>query len=137
MADALTDEKTFDFLPNKTKAFLRPLFNFTNPLGNQLFDKWQEKLSRQLRNFSGDDVGFLFKMLPKKFREATASIASALADPLNSLGDKFQENTNKAIHNFPQSQIESEIETEAQLEAKLVAELEDYEDFYAQESIRA
>lgn len=100
IAEALSSEGWWDFLPNKTRQFLKPILNFTNPIGNQLYDKWQARLKDNLENFDSDNVKGLMKLIPKKIREATADLAKAMANPLNDIGDRLQDGTNKVFQDL-------------------------------------
>ena len=57
-------------------------------------------MNRQLKNFDGDDVG-LFKLIPKEKRKVFSGLAKVVADPINQLGDRIQNMTNKVVREFP------------------------------------
>lgn len=87
MLSAVTDQGWWDWLPNNTRSFFKPLVNMTNPIGNYFFDQFQNNLNRQLSNFSSDENMGLFSLIPKSLRNATSGIASALAKPITAVGD--------------------------------------------------
>lgn len=112
LANALTDEAWWEKGDAKKPDFFKNILNWTAPLGNKIFDKWQTNFQSSLKDFGGDDVKGLFKLIPKSMREKTAGIANLLADPLTKLGDKIQEDINKGI-NKQNVQVESEAEAQA------------------------
>lgn len=62
----------------------------------------QAKFIADLKNFGGDNVGLLMKLIPKEIRQATSGIASAFANPIDQLVDKMQDGTNDLMRQLPQ-----------------------------------
>ena len=88
MASALTDQGWWDWVPQDLRQTFRPIVNFTNPLGNQLYDTIQRDLNQKLKNLGGNDVGLL-SIIPQNIRQGASGIAQALADPLDLLADRI------------------------------------------------
>lgn len=96
------------FIPEKNRKLIRFFANLTNPLANRIFDKMQAKFISDLKNFGGDNVGLLMKLIPKDIRQLTSGVASALADPIDQLVDQLQDGSNNLMRQLPQKESASE-----------------------------
>ena len=63
----------------------------------------QAKLIANLKNFGGDNVTGLMRLIPKNIRQATSGISSALSDPIDKLIDQLQNGANSAVRTLPQT----------------------------------
>jgi hypothetical protein len=100
--DTLESAGVFDKIDANLREVLRPFVKASQELGNREYDRNQAALNYHLKNLGSDDVGLL-RFIPKETRQAMAGITKAMADPISSLGDRFQNMTNNVLKEFPQT----------------------------------
>ncbi len=101
--DTLESAGVFDKIDANLREVLRPFLKVSQELGNREYDRNQAALNYHLKNFGSDDVGLL-RFIPKETRKAMAGVTKAMADPISSLGDRFQNMSNNVLKEFPQTE---------------------------------
>lgn len=116
--DTLESAGVFDKIDANLREVLRPFVKASQELGNREYDRNQAALNYHLKNLGSDDVGLL-RFIPKETRQAMAGLTKAMADPISSLGDRFQNMTNNVLKEFPQTDATTTAGTGSESDKKL------------------